>query len=135
MVADEVRSLASTTGKNAEQISQISQNILTEVAEAVNSMDACVQQIDEAVTYSEESGTSMKTVAQRINDVAQKVISVAAATEEQRNASEDISRSAQTMRELSEAETQLLLNGQENATSLKTVSTQLDSEVGRFIVD
>ncbi|MAO67779.1 MULTISPECIES: methyl-accepting chemotaxis protein [Idiomarina] len=135
VVADEVRSLAATTGKNAEQISQISQNILTEVAEAVSSMDACVQQIDEAVTYSEESGSSMKTVAQRINDVAQKVISVAAATEEQRNASEDISRSAQTMRELSEAETQLLVNGQENATSLKTVSTQLDSEVGRFIVD
>ncbi|PWW39433.1 methyl-accepting chemotaxis protein [Idiomarina loihiensis] len=135
VVADEVRSLAATTGKNAEQISQISQNILTEVAEAVNSMEACVQQIDEAVTYSEDSGVAMKTVAGRINDVTQKVISVAAATEEQRNASEDISRSAQTMRELSEAETHLLLNGQENGTTLKAVSTKLDSEVGRFIVD
>ena len=98
-------------------------------------MDACVKQIDEAVDYSTESGKSMSAVAERINDVAQKVTSVAAATEEQRNASEDISRSAQTMRELSEAETKLLLNGQTNANALKATSAQLDSEVGRFIVE
>jgi methyl-accepting chemotaxis protein len=135
VVADEVRALATNTGENAEQISKISKDILTEVTEAVASMDACVKQIDEAVDYSTESGKSMSAVAERINDVAQKVTSVAAATEEQRNASEDISRSAQTMRELSEAETKLLLNGQTNANALKATSAQLDSEVGRFIVE
>ncbi|MDV6314854.1 methyl-accepting chemotaxis protein [Idiomarina sp. HP20-50] len=135
VVADEVRSLAATTGRNAEEISKISRSILTEVAEAVSSMDACVRQIDDAVIYSDESGESMRAVAERIHHVAEQVISVAAATEEQRNASEDISRSAQTMRELSEAETELLLSGQKNADSLKSASDQLDAEVGRFIVD
>jgi len=135
VVADEVRSLAATTGRNAEEISRISQSILTEVAEAVSSMNACVQQIDDAVIYSEDSGQSMRAVAERIHDVAQQVTSVATATEEQRNASEDISRSAQTMRELSEAETKLLLSGQESSDSLKKASIELDTEVGRFIVD
>lgn len=135
VVADEVRSLAATTGRNAEEISKISKSILTEVAEAVNSMEACVRQIDDAVIYSADSGESMRAVAERINHVAQQVASVAAATEEQRNASEDISRSAQAMRELSEAETQLLSGGQENADFLKKASNELDAEVGRFLVD
>lgn len=135
VVADEVRSLAATTGQNAEQISRISQSILSEVAEAVGAMEACVQQIDDAVNYSNESGQSMGVVAQRINEVAQQVHAVAAATEEQGNASEDISKSAQTMRELSEDETQLLVDGQDNAQALKQAASRLDTEVGRFLVD
>ncbi|WP_417440908.1 methyl-accepting chemotaxis protein [Idiomarina sp.] len=134
VVADEVRSLAATTAKNAEEISLISKSIITEVAEAVSSMDACVQQIDDAVRYSDESGESMREVAERIKEVSQQVIAIATATEQQRSASEDISKSAQTMRELSQTETQLLLIGQENSDSLKEASAELDLEVGRFIV-
>lgn len=134
VVADEVRSLATTTGENAEQISKISQNILTEVGQAVKSMDTCMSQIDEAVNESNDSGKAMRSVAERIQSVAQQVISVASATEEQRNASEDISRSAQTMRELSEAETVLLVTGQKNANVLEQASTELESGVGRFVV-
>ncbi|MDV6327179.1 methyl-accepting chemotaxis protein [Idiomarina sp. Sol25] len=134
VVADEVRSLAATTAKNAEEISLISQSIIAEVAEAVNSMEACVKQIDDAVRYSDESGESMREVAERIKEVSRQVIAIASATEQQRSASEDISKSAQTMRELSQAETQLLHSGQENSDSLKAASAELDLEVGRFIV-
>ncbi|MEW6051529.1 MAG: methyl-accepting chemotaxis protein [Candidatus Zixiibacteriota bacterium] len=92
VVADEVRKLAERTGKATGEITEMIKGIQKQTDDAVNSMEAGIQQVDKGRDLADKAGSSLNEIvvmAQRVTDMVQQI---ATAAEEQSSAAEQISK-------------------------------------------
>lgn len=134
VVADEVRSLASTTEQNAAEISDISEQIIAEVAESVAQVEQAMHAIDTGSEQSEQLKQMIESVAQRVSSMADRIEQVALATEQQEQATNEMSSSAQTLREVSDQEQRLVDSNDRKAQQMAEAAERLRQQVERFAV-
>ncbi len=92
VVADEVRKLAERTGKATGEITSMIKGIQQQTENAVNSMEAGIQEVDKGRELADKAGSSLNeivTMAQRVTDM---IAQMATASEQQSSAAEQISK-------------------------------------------
>ncbi len=97
VVADEVRKLAERTGKATGEITDMIKGIQNETNEAVQSMEAGIQEVDSGRELADKAGSSLTEIvslSQRVQDMIQQI---ATATEEQSTAAEQISKNVENV--------------------------------------
>ncbi|MBN1211004.1 MAG: methyl-accepting chemotaxis protein [candidate division Zixibacteria bacterium] len=95
VVADEVRKLAERTGKATGEITEMIKGIQNETNDAVQSMEAGIQEVDKGRDLADKAGNSLNeivTMSQRVMDMIQQI---ATASEEQSSAAEQISKNVE----------------------------------------
>ncbi len=95
VVADEVRKLAERTGKATGEITDMIKGVQQETADAVESMEAGVHEVESGRELADKAGNSLTevvTMSQRVMDMIQQI---ATAAEEQSAAAEQISKNVE----------------------------------------
>lgn len=93
VVADEVRKLAERTGKATGEIASMIKGIQHETEEAVQTMEAGVQQVDRGKMLADKAGSSLNEIVTMAQRVTEMIGQIAAASEQQSTAAEEISKS------------------------------------------
>lgn len=135
VVADEVRSLAQNTEQNAREISDISEQIIAEVAESVTTVQQATAAIDDSVEYSHNVQQLIEQVSNSISVMADTIEQVAWATEQQDAATREMSSSAQTLKALSYDEQQLVADNQQKSVKMAQSVEQLKRQVDQFDIE
>lgn len=134
VVADEVRSLAKTTEENAREISEISQQILAEVAESVATVQTAAAAIDDSATYSQGVQKLIHQVSERMARMTGILSHVESATEQQNKATQEMSHSAQVLQAVSVEEQSLVFANHEQSRHMARSAEHLKQQVDRFEV-
>ena len=134
VVADEVRQLAMHTGKNAEEISEITTSLITDVTKSVEQMQICLANATNATESSVEACVVLDKVLEDISAVSENIASVATAAEEQSLVSENITQSTQSLNETAESLAQNVDDARSSMTSLNDSINGLDRELSKFII-
>ncbi len=92
VVADEVRKLAERTGKATGEITDMIKGIQQETGDAVQSMEAGVQEVDKGRDLADQAGNSLSEVVAMSARVMDMIQQIATASEEQSVAAEQISK-------------------------------------------
>ncbi|MBK7142093.1 MAG: MCP four helix bundle domain-containing protein [bacterium] len=92
VVADEVRKLAERTGKATGEITEMIKGVQTETSEAVLSMKAGLQQVDQGRELADKAGSSLNEIVSMAQRVTDMIAQIATASEEQSSAAEQISK-------------------------------------------
>ncbi len=92
VVADEVRKLAERTSKATQEIAVMIKHIQKDTEGAVQSMQQGTKEVELGQTLAEKAGNSLKEIINGAEEVADIVTQVAAASEQQSNASGQISQ-------------------------------------------
>ncbi|WP_417597377.1 methyl-accepting chemotaxis protein [Oceanospirillum sp.] len=93
VVADEVRTLAANTQKSTEEINELVKRLQSNVAEAVEQIEANKSRSEETTQSIAESVDSLKELATQVNLIADNTVQVASAAEEQSQVNHEISQS------------------------------------------
>ncbi len=93
VVADEVRTLAANTQKSTEEINELVKRLQSNVAEAVEQIEANKSRSEETTQSIAESVDSLKDLATQVNLIADNTVQVASAAEEQSQVNHEISQS------------------------------------------
>lgn len=97
VVADEVRKLAERTTQATQQISEMIKLIQTETHDAVASMEMGVQEVEKGVAEGARASESICEILGQITELSNEIGKIAAAAEEQRLTTGDISANIQKM--------------------------------------
>ncbi len=93
VVADEVRKLAERTSKATSEITDMIKGIQHETEDAVNSMEAGIQEVDKGRELADKAGNSLNEIVAMNQRVVDMIEQIASAAEQQSTAAEEISRS------------------------------------------
>lgn len=132
VVADEVRNLASKTRQSTEEIAQLISNLSEGADRSVKAMDDSNIATEELATSINVSNEKILALFQRLVSVNDMNTQIAAASEEQSQVIDEISRNAEEARTLSENayETANVTGG--HAKSLGKTSTELTALISGF---
>lgn len=132
VVADEVRKLAMKTRENAEQISEITTNLINESSSSVSQVSHCLEQAENTVQQANDASTMMMGVVENIESIVTNMASVSRAAEQQTLVSKSISNSTQRLsdnsQKLQQDSDELGCRFDEMKRDIKT----LNSELSRF---
>ncbi|PWB75291.1 hypothetical protein C3F09_02720 [candidate division GN15 bacterium] len=92
VVADEVRKLAERTSKATGEITEMIKGIQRQTEDAVNSMEAGIQEVDKGRTSADKAGSSLNEIVTMAQRVTEMITQMATAAEEQSSAAEQISK-------------------------------------------
>ncbi|MFZ1684600.1 MAG: methyl-accepting chemotaxis protein [Candidatus Zixiibacteriota bacterium] len=123
VVADEVRKLAERTGKATAEITNMIKGIQKETTEAVHSMEAGIEVVDQGRELADQAGTSLTEIvamAQRVTDMIQQM---ATASEQQSSASEEI---AKNVERISGVTKETASGAEQSAAAAEQLSRQAD---------
>ena len=134
VVADEVRQLAMHTGKNAEEISEITTSLITDVTKSVDQMQICLRSATEATESSVKACEIIDKVLEDISAVSENIASVATAAEEQSLVSENITQSTQSLNDTANTLAELVEGAHDSINNLNESITRLNSELEKFVV-
>lgn len=134
VVADEVRQLAMHTGKNAEEISEITTSLINDVTTSVSQMQICLQNATQATEASVQAVLVIDKVLEDISAVSENIASVATAAEEQSLVSENITQSTLTLNETAGELAQHVDAAQRSVSQMNQSISSLDKELAKFIV-
>ncbi len=95
VVADEVRKLAERTTKATKEIAGMIKTIQVETTGAVSSMEEGTKQVDEGIKLADKAGTSLHEIVELIQTLTDMVTQIAAASEQQSQASDQISKNVE----------------------------------------
>ena len=134
VVADEVRSLSVKTRESVEEISEVSQALITDGKTSVTQMQQCLESAERAMNASAEAVTMIDEVQSAISNVESSISDVASSTEQQSSASSSIASSAQQLADLSQQETASARDSFSEIQKLRQHSEQLESQLSKFRV-
>ncbi|MBI5474990.1 MAG: methyl-accepting chemotaxis protein [Ignavibacteriae bacterium] len=97
VVADEVRKLAERTSKATKEIANMIKKIQVDTKDAVASMEEGTQQVDAGIQLADKAGESLKVIVGVSQTVTEKVANIAAASEQQTETSEQITRNVEAI--------------------------------------
>lgn len=93
VVADEVRNLAGRTQESTANIQKIISILQNSTQDAVAVMDKSRLQADNSVTHAEQAASALEGISDRVKDISQMNMQIATAVEQQRQVSEEINGS------------------------------------------
>lgn len=134
VVADEVRTLAIRSKESANQITKVTEDLVSSTGHSVTQMQACVELVDAAVNSSQLASQAMSGIAEQIGAVSDNMTEVATSAVEQEAASQSIARSASSMYELVQQEVKSTNALMQQVTDLSSECERMQNAVSRFRV-
>lgn len=134
VVADEVRTLAIRSKESADEISFVTEQLVSSTAHSVQQMQDCIALVDQAVNDSSEANTAMSKIEIQMNNASEHMTEVAAAAEEQEAASLSIAESTARLHELAQDEATTALRLEEQVVQLSTLCNHMQDAVQKFVV-
>ncbi len=132
VVADEVRKLAERTVQATEEVAKSITAIQTETNQAVEQMSEGTERVNEGVTYAEKAGNALEAIVNGSKQVSDMIQSIAAASDEQATATQEISRSLDTINSVTRHSSEGAQQAACAATQLSEKSEQLRALVSQF---
>ena len=132
VVADEVRTLAIRSKESADQITSITEQLVTQTASSVEQMQTCIQLVDEAVTSSENATGAMTEIMQQIRDASERMTEIATSAEEQESASASIAKSTSRLSEYTSEELATAESLAKEVEVLSKISQKMQTAIERF---
>jgi methyl-accepting chemotaxis protein len=124
VVADEVRKLAERTGKATGEITNMIKGIQQQTEDAVNSMEAGIQEVDKGRDLADKAGTSLNEIVSMAQRVTEMIGQMATASDEQSSAAEQISKNIE---HISSVTKETATGAQESAAAAEELNRQAES--------
>lgn len=132
VVADEVRTLAIRSKESADQITSITEQLVSQTASSVDQMQTCIQLVDEAVVSSDSATSAMTEIMQQIREASESMTEIATSAVEQETASASIAQSTARLSEFTSEELATAESLAEEVEVLSQVSKRMRSAIERF---
>lgn len=132
VVADEVRKLAERTGKATGEITGMIKDIQQGTADAVNSMESGIGEVDKGRELADQAGTALGEIVRMSELVMEQIQQIATASEEQSVASEQISKNIEHIASVTK---ETAAGAQQSAAAAEELNRQADglqNMVARF---
>ncbi len=134
VVADEVRKLAERTAKATQEVSEMINSIQHSSQDAVNNMNAMVEQVNGGVALAREAGESIVQIKLGSEQVTATVVDIANALEEQGKSSDAISAHIDKVSQMTENNTVAAKQASEAAVELQRLAEHMRTAVSSFKV-
>ena len=131
-MADEVRTLAIRSKESADQITNITEQLVAQTASSVEQMQTCIQLVDEAVASSENATGAMTEIMQQIRDASESMTEIATSAVEQETASTSIAKSTARLSEFTSEELATAESLAQEVEVLSKISQKMRSAIERF---
>jgi methyl-accepting chemotaxis protein len=132
VVADEVRKLAEKSAQSASQIDQITSSLGNQSSQVDRSIEQGQQALLRSQDILEEVAMVLAEASQSVSSAHSGVNSISEAVQEQRGASQDISRNIERIAEMSETSDGAARRNGEEAETLRLLADALQGSVNRF---
>ena len=132
VVADEVRKLAERTTKATKEIASMIKAIQNETGQAVKSMEEGTREIENGKRSAKEAEIVLKDIIEVAQKVSDTVIQVAAASEEQSNSSELISKNIEGINNVTKETSQGISQIAKSSEDLSQLTINLQDLIARF---
>lgn len=132
VVADEVRTLAIRSKESADQITNITEELVSRTASSVSQMQTCIELVDEAVNSSETATGTMTQIMQQIRDASETMTAVATSSMEQQTTSTSIAESTAKISEFTAQEVSTAKSLSDEVDLLADISQKMHSAIDRF---
>ncbi|GGF59617.1 methyl-accepting chemotaxis protein [Alteromonas lipolytica] len=134
VVADEVRTLAIRSKESADEITTITEQLVSSTASSVTQMNQCIELVDEAVSASDSAASFMHNIEARIQSASDNMVEVAASASEQKVASSNIAQGTAKIHELANLESKTAQQLEAKSTELAQMCQRMLQTVQRFVV-
>jgi len=132
VVADEVRKLAERTTKATKEIARMIKKIQTETKGAVAAMDEGTKQVNTGIALADKAGTSLLEIVNISQKVTDMVTQIATASEQQSEASEQISKNVEGISNVTNESAMGVQQIAQAADDLNRLTENLQLLIGRF---
>lgn len=132
VVADEVRNLASRTGRSAGEIQQLIAGLLQQTHNAVGAVQTAIDQASSSVSRSEQVQSQLAAMNNQVQQLEQMNVQVAAATEEQSVVTADVSMQLQQLSSSFDNSLTQARQLEHSAADLLQIASELQALAGRF---
>jgi methyl-accepting chemotaxis protein len=132
VVADEVRKLAERTGQSTQEISTMIGNIQQSVGEAVSSMQAGRQRVDDGVQLAREASSTMENIQSGAHEARSAVNEINASLQEGSRSLRDIGTLMGDIVRMIDDNARSLATMNESADSIDRLATKLADSAHRF---
>jgi methyl-accepting chemotaxis protein len=132
VVADEVRLLAQRTANSTQEITEMIKKIQNGTRSAVTNMDAGVEQVKKGVNLANQAGEAIVNIRDASTNVVSVVNLISLALREQTAASQDVARNVERIAQMSQQNNQAVEETSETAQALQVLAKKLESQVGQF---
>ncbi|MBE9529311.1 MAG: methyl-accepting chemotaxis protein [Proteobacteria bacterium] len=135
VVADEVRKLAERTTTATKEIGSMISSIQTETSTAVEAMGEGIKKVDNGVRLANETGEALAKIVDGVQSVSDMVNQIATATEEQSATADEISRSMDSISDVSRSNVNAI--GEVSGATGETarLASELKELVGNFKIN
>ncbi len=135
VVADEVRKLAERTTTATKEISAMISSIQTETNTAVEAMGDGIKKVDNGVRLANETGEALAKIVDGVQSVTDMVNQIATATEEQSATADEISRSMDSISDVSKSNVEAIGEVTSATGETARLATELKDLVASFKVN
>ncbi|MCB0288329.1 MAG: methyl-accepting chemotaxis protein, partial [Calditrichaeota bacterium] len=135
VVADEVRKLAERTTRATKEIADKISKIQSETLEVVDAMKKGEFEVNNGISLAGNAGEALGKIVKSANDFIDMVSHIAAANEEQSTTSEQISRSIDQIKQISNESQQSVYNVSKNSNRLNELTGELSKALDKFVID
>lgn len=132
VVADEVRQLAMRTQNSTNEIKSMNERLRTGAKEAVASMERSTEGARASVDSANHAGNELSLIVEKVNQVRDIAVQVAAATEEQTQVAEEMSKNLVTIANVSDETASASEIVARSSEELSTLSTHLEESIQQF---
>ncbi len=135
VVADEVRKLAERTTKATKEIAQMIKQIQKDTNDAVNSMQAGTDEVENGKQLAGKAGDSMASIINGINELVDIVEQVAAASNQQSTTAEQISKNIDAISTVTQESANGVQQIAHTSGDLSKLTERLQGVVNKFRID
>lgn len=132
VVADEVRVLSQRTHGSTQEIQTMIEALQATTQKAVNATAESLERANESVTDAEAASDRLRQINTAIGNISDMARQIAAAAEEQTSVTSEINRNTESIREVSTALAQQMVDTEAASNTAVNEAKQLGSQVNRF---
>lgn len=124
VVADEVRKLAERSGQATKEIAGLIQTVQTNIADAVQAMEASLEQVESGSVRANEAGEALKQILAASQVANRQVIEIAAAAERMSASSDELASAMESVSAIVEENT---ASAEESAASTGEITSAMEN--------